>query len=190
MLKTYYVLDASIAITADRAASLLGEPCMFNVLTHLLVNGYLVVPDIVKEEICGEDNKKCRSRECIEFCRLLENNTLVVNGSNVRLLMIEYGVDIGEAAALSIALELESGATSMEELIVLTSDGDARKAARALNLRAHGDLYVIELAKLLKYCSSQEAANLAYLLPSLGRYISQVSIARAVQILKSQKRSI
>ena len=70
--------------------------------------------------------------------------------------MIEYGIDREEAAALAIALELRDSIGEGGGAVILTSDGDARKVAQILNIKVHGDLYVVELAKLFGYCSSQK----------------------------------
>ena len=79
-----------------------------------------------------------------------------------------HGIDLGEASIIIAALELKSSGVY---ITILTSDDKARRAAKEYDIDVHGDLYVIEQAKLEEYCSSGQAAKLVESLPSIGRYI-------------------
>ena len=107
-----------------------------------------------------------------------------------RRYMFIYGLDIGEAEALALAYLLASGNPGLE-VVVLSGDSAARNAAEQLRnsgarIRVHGDLYVVELAKKLGYCSPAEAAALVQQLPRLKRYLNEFIIAAIAEKLSNQ----
>jgi predicted nucleic acid-binding protein len=94
-----------------------------------------------------------------------------------------HGVDFGEASLVVAALELKGRGV---HVTILTSDDEARRAAEEYGIEVHGDLYVVEQAKLEGYCSPEQAARLIELLPSIGRYVENKLAKLAAQRLRSQ----
>ena len=191
-----YVLDSSVAITADRASALIHQDCLIDLLLDLHENQLLIAPPSVVKEVCGEQGEQCVSTKCRQLCSRLRQRRhrgppLERLGELTQQYMLIYGLDIGEAEALSLAYLLATGSPGTEA-VVLTGDSAARSAAKQLRstgvrIRVHGDLYMVELAKKLGYCSPREAAALAQQLPRLKRYINKSMIIIIIEkILRQQ----
>ncbi len=169
-------------MTADRVAASLSS-CLIDLLALLAEHGLLTAPKQVLEETCGRSGEKCRSQGCRRLCTLLKSRSYEVDETEVLLAMTELGLDLGEAAALLSALNLKHQGY---QAVLLSSDGDARRAAARHGLEAHGDLYLIEVAKKLNLCSPREAANIALYLPRLGRHIADNLVREAAARLERQ----
>ncbi len=157
----------------------------------MLTGGTLLAPSQVVDELCGP--RSCRSTHCTRLCNQLRQKHSNIDDETKTLMMeliIEHGLDPGEAAALALAISIKNNSPNAR-IVILTGDGKARETINNyLNeegLEAHGDLYVIELAKKLGYCSPAEAAELAETLPRLGRYINGYIAHRAARRLRNQQ---
>jgi len=193
------VLDSSVAITADRVAAVAGNNCLMRLLIDMLDSGILLVPGAVAHEICGKSGENCNSGTCRDFCSATRNDPKqgeprpAASTRQALWLSLAYGLDRGEAEALAAALYAARQGLA-EKVVVLSSDAAARRAAKRLHhspgIEVHGDLYLIELAKKLGYCTALEAAEIAESLPRLRRYVSRGVAATAAERLRRQNPSI
>ena len=102
------------------------------------------------------------------------------------MMTVHHGLDIGEASALALAhrIAIEEDYTNQ---YCPAPDHSARMAAEELEIEVHGDLYLLEQAKKLGYCSPQEAATIARQPPRLGRHIASQALEAAAKRLENQQ---
>lgn len=108
----------------------------------------IVIPREVKSEVV-DAGMRLNSPDALVIQKALEEGWIKVKDTRVLGHLEEFGIDRGEAEAISLAIELKSNE-------ILVDQTHARLAAKTLGLEPRGTLYVLLLALKKKLISYEE----------------------------------
>lgn len=97
----------------------------------------ILVPDEVKKEVVDQGKRK-NQIDAIEIERGIDEGWIKLKSVEIEDILDNSGIDKGEAEAISLAYK--------EKLGVLLDQTHARNAAKLLNLKPRGTIYVLLLA--------------------------------------------
>ncbi len=96
--------------------------------------GDILIPEEVRKEVIDRGKEEnCPDAFIVE--KALKEGWIKVEEVSVMKELEEFGIDLGEAEAISLALKLDSG--------ILLDQTHARIAAKALGLKPRGTIYVL-----------------------------------------------
>jgi len=142
----------------------------------------VLIPEEVRVETIDMGIEK-NSPDAYVIRKALQDGWIVVRNVKILSGLTDFGIDVGEAAALSLA-------KSRGEKEVLIDERHARLAAKALGLKPLGTIYILLAALKKEYISYDEyAASLEGLIKS-GFRLSEEVYMEAVRLglwIKNEK---
>jgi predicted nucleic acid-binding protein len=161
-------LDRSIIVADAGPLIALGCLNLLPILTHTL--GSIIIPNLVADE-CTQD-KSLPGAHVIQAAIENHDITVYTTPSTEELIQLSSVLDAGEAAAIALAIELESR--------ILVDEKLARRAAKQHNLQVIGTAGVLLLAKQKQLIPA--VLPIIQQLKKVGYYLSNALISEVARM--------
>lgn len=136
---------------------------------------------IIPEEVYKEIIIKINSVEANALKKAIKERWLHVEKVEIIDFLKNVNIENGEKEAISLAYKYKNR--------VLLDDDSAKSFALMLNLDAHGTLFVIHFAYLMKYITKDQAKEVIDLMIKDGFYISTDVYSIFINLLEQNSKS-